>query len=74
RVGVTGVGDMPYRAIAVETAVLAGSAYAEAAAMVTDGRTVASDIHADREYRAHVAAVMARRALEAVPAVESPFR
>lgn len=67
-VGVTGVGEHPYRASAVEAAVLAGASITDAAAHATDGVTVASDIHADREYRAHVAAVQVRRALEAAVA------
>jgi carbon-monoxide dehydrogenase medium subunit len=64
-VAITGVGEMPYRATAVEAAVLAGASLADASAHATDGVTVASDIHADREYRAHVATVQVRRALEA---------
>jgi carbon-monoxide dehydrogenase medium subunit len=64
-VAITGVGEHPYRASAVEKAVRGGSSIEEAAAHATEGVTVASDIHADREYRAHVATVMVRRALEA---------
>ncbi|MBI3745742.1 MAG: xanthine dehydrogenase family protein subunit M [Chloroflexi bacterium] len=64
-VGVTGVGDHPYRAAAVEKAVIGGESLAQAAAHATDGVTVASDIHADREYRTHVASVQVLRALEA---------
>jgi carbon-monoxide dehydrogenase medium subunit len=64
-VGVAGVSDAPYRASAVEAAFLAGASPADAAGHATDGIAVASDIHADREYRAHVAAVQVRRALEA---------
>ncbi len=64
-VGITGVGDHPYRASGVEKALLGGASLADAAAHATDGVTVASDIHADREYRTHVAAVQVRRALEA---------
>jgi carbon-monoxide dehydrogenase medium subunit len=64
-VAVTGVGEMPYRATKVEDAIHAGASLAEAAAHATDGQTVASDIHADRVYRAHVATVQVRRALEA---------
>lgn len=67
-VAVTGVGEHPYRAPGVESAVLAGASFADAAAHATDGVTVASDIHADREYRTHVAAVYVRRALEAAAA------
>lgn len=69
RIGVTGVAEAPYRALAAEAA-LAGSpgdpaALAAAAALVTSGRTVLGDPHADAGYRTHVAAVVARRALEA---------
>ena len=64
-VAVTGVGEIPYRAAAVEAALHGGASPAEASAHATDGQTVASDIHADRVYRAHVATVQVRRALEA---------
>ena len=64
-VALTGVGEYPYRATAVEKALVGGASLAEAAAHATDGITVASDIHADREYRTHVAAVQVRRSLEA---------
>ena len=64
-VGVTGVGEHPYRASAVEAAVTSGASITDAAAHACDGIAVASDIHADREYRAHVATVIVRRALEA---------
>jgi carbon-monoxide dehydrogenase medium subunit len=67
-VGVTGVGDQPYRAIEVERAVEAGASFAEAALAIASGQRVAADIHADREYRAAMAIVMARRALEAAAA------
>jgi len=69
RVAITGVGDVAYRAKAVEDA-LAGSdgsaaAIEAAAAHATDGVEVASDIHADRAYRTAMAAVYTRRAIEA---------
>jgi len=64
-VGVTGVGEHPYRASAVEAAVTSGASITDAAAHACDGIAVASDIHADREYRAHVVTVIVRRALEA---------
>jgi carbon-monoxide dehydrogenase medium subunit len=68
-VALTGVGDVAYRAKAVEEA-LAGSdgsaaAIEAAAAHATDGIEVASDIHADRAYRTAMAAVFTRRAIEA---------
>ena len=69
RVAITGVGDAPYRAKAVEDALLGsdGSAGAVAAAAehAADGQTVNSDIHADRAYRTAMAAVYTRRAIEA---------
>ena len=67
--GITGVGDQPYRATEAEAALLAGASIGEAAKLVVGDRRVASDIHADRDYRAAMAIAMARRALTA--AVES---
>lgn len=69
RVALTGVGEVAYRAKAVE-AVLLGSdgspaAVAAAAAHATDGQTVNGDIHANRDYRARMAEVYTRRAIEA---------
>jgi aerobic carbon-monoxide dehydrogenase medium subunit len=68
-IALAGVGDHQYRARAVEAA-LAGSDGSEAsitaaAAHAVDGVEVAHDIHADREYRAAMAAVYTRRAIEA---------
>jgi aerobic carbon-monoxide dehydrogenase medium subunit len=65
RIAVAGVADTPYRASAAEKAYLNSARPADAAAHATDGVTVASDIHADAEFRAAVAAVQVRRALEA---------
>jgi len=69
RIGVTGVHEHAYRATEVEAA-LTGSdgsaaAIAAAAARVTAGAEVQSDIHADAEYRAAMAVVQAKRAVEA---------
>jgi aerobic carbon-monoxide dehydrogenase medium subunit len=64
RVAITGVGEVPYRAKAVEAALLAGASPADAAAHATDGVTVNGDIHANPSYRAAMAAVYARRAIE----------
>jgi xanthine dehydrogenase iron-sulfur cluster and FAD-binding subunit A len=56
-------------AAAVEKALIGtagdGAAIAKAAAHAVDGVTVASDIHADAEYRAQMARVETRRAIEA---------
>ena len=68
-VGVTGVAATPYRARAVEQA-LAGrrsptaDAIAQAASHAADGVEPLGDIHASPEFRAHLAQVDARRALE----------
>jgi CO/xanthine dehydrogenase FAD-binding subunit len=69
RVGVTGVAAKAYRATAVEQA-LAGlqtptaAAIALAATHAADGIQALGDIHALPEYRAHLAQVNTRRAIE----------
>jgi aerobic carbon-monoxide dehydrogenase medium subunit len=68
RIAVTGVGERPYRAAAAEAA-LAGrsgddAAIEAAVALITEGVSVSADIHADAEYRAAMARVMATRAIE----------
>jgi aerobic carbon-monoxide dehydrogenase medium subunit len=66
-VALTGVGEAPYRAKAVEAALVGNEGSAEsiaaAAAHATDGVTVNGDIHADREYRTAMAAVYTKRAI-----------
>jgi len=68
-VGITGVSDHPYRAIEVESAIVGTDGSAEvlaaAAAQAVSGRPVNADIHAGSEYRAAMAVVYTRRALEA---------
>jgi carbon-monoxide dehydrogenase medium subunit len=69
RIGITGVGDVAYRASAVEAVVTGAACDAAdingAAAHATDGQMVGSDIHADRTYRTAMAKVYTRRAIEA---------
>ena len=69
RVALTGVGEVAYRAKAVESALMgtdgSADAAAAAAAHATDGQTVNSDIYADRAYRSKMAEVYTRRAIEA---------
>lgn len=69
RVALTGVGEVAYRAKAVEAALLGSdgspAAVAAAAAHATDGQTVNGDIHANRDYRARMAEVYTRRAIDA---------
>ncbi len=66
-VALTGVGDVAYRARAVESALGSDGSPAGIAAAsdhATDGVTVGSDIHAGRDYRTRMAAVYTRRAIE----------
>ena len=68
RIAVTGVGDHAYRATRAEAA-LEGSAgddaaIAAAVAQVTEAQCVSGDSHADPPYRAAMAKVMAKRAIE----------
>lgn len=68
RVGITGVGAVPYRAKKVE-ARLRGTAAGDkeitaAAAVAAQGVEVLSDIHASADYRSELAAVFTRRSLE----------
>jgi aerobic carbon-monoxide dehydrogenase medium subunit len=69
RIALTGVGEVAYRAKAVESALMgsdgSSAAVVEAAAHATDGQTVNSDIYADRAYRSKMAEVYTRRAIEA---------
>ena len=69
RVALTGVGEVAYRAKAVEAALMGSdgspAAVTAAAQHATDGQTVNGDIHANRDYRARMAVVYTRRAIEA---------
>lgn len=64
-IGMTGVGERPYRATAAENAVLAGTAFDDAVAAIAAGQRILSDPYADRDYRSAIASLVARRALEA---------
>jgi carbon-monoxide dehydrogenase medium subunit len=66
KVGVTGVGPKAYRATAVEEALVGKGADAVAAAAehAADGIDCNDDIHASADYRAHLARVFTRRALQ----------
>lgn len=67
-VGITGVGPKAYRAAAVEKLLLGKSPSAkrleEASGHAADGIEANSDLYASAEYRAHLACVYTRRALE----------
>ena len=68
RIALTGVGSTPVRAAAAEAA-FSGSNAAEAAAHAAEGLDPPSDTAASGEYRAHLARVLVRRALEAAMAL-----
>ena len=68
-VGITGVASRPYRAGAVEAALegrpATSATLAEASRLAAEGVEPLSDVYAAADYRAHVARVHTRRALEA---------
>ncbi len=67
-VGITGIGSKAYRATAVEDVLVGKSPSAkrleEAAAHAADGVEANADLYASAEYRAHLARIYTRRALE----------
>jgi len=63
-IGLVNMGGTPLRAKAVEDALAGGSSPADAAALVTEGADPPSDHAGSSEYRAHLAQVITRRALE----------
>jgi aerobic carbon-monoxide dehydrogenase medium subunit len=64
RVGLAGMGPTPLRAGAVQQALAGGASPAEAAALAAEGTEPPSDVSGSGEYRAHLAQVLVRRALE----------
>ncbi len=64
RIALANMGSTPLRATAAEEALAAGATPAEAAVYAADGTSPGEDMHADREYRRHLAHVLTRRALE----------
>ena len=64
RIALANMGPTPVRATAAEEALAGGASPAEAAERAADGTAPGEDMHADREYRRHLARVLTRRALE----------
>ena len=64
RVALANMGARPLRASAVEQALAAGASVTEAAQLAAEGTEPGEDIHADREYRQHLARVLTERALQ----------
>jgi carbon-monoxide dehydrogenase medium subunit len=63
-VGLAGMGATPLRAAAVEKALADGASAPDAAARAAEGADPPSDVAASSEYRADLACVLVRRALE----------
>ena len=64
RVVLANMGARPLRASAVEQALASGASVTEAAQLAAEGTEPGEDIHADREYRQHLARVLTERALQ----------
>jgi aerobic carbon-monoxide dehydrogenase medium subunit len=64
RIALANMGATPLRATAAEQALAEGADPAAAAEHAADGTSPGEDIHADREYRKHLARVLTRRALD----------
>jgi carbon-monoxide dehydrogenase medium subunit len=65
-VGLAGMGPTPIRARAVEQAVAGGASPADAATHAAEGTEPPSDVAGSAEYRAHLAQVLTRLALEQI--------
>lgn len=63
-IGLVNMGATPLRARAAEDALAGGASIAEAAALVVEGTEPPADHAGSSAYRAHLATVLARRALE----------
>ena len=63
RVALANMGATPLRATATEQALASGTSLAEAAEQAADGTSPVEDMHADRDYRRHLARVLTGRAL-----------
>ncbi len=66
QVGLTSMGATPLRAYGVEETLAGVGSPAEAAARAAEGTSPPGDVSGSSEYRAHLAEVLVRRALERV--------
>ena len=64
RVALANMGGAVLRATATEEALARGASIEEAAALADEGTSPSADMHADQEYRRHLARLLTRRALE----------
>ncbi|HVF74139.1 MAG TPA: xanthine dehydrogenase family protein subunit M [Acidimicrobiales bacterium] len=63
-VALVNMGSTPVRAAAVEQALASGASVDEAASLAAEGTDPPGDLHAGPDFRAHLARVLVRRALE----------
>ena len=68
RVALANMGSKPLRATRTEEALASGASIADAAALAAEDTSPVEDMHADADYRRHLARVLTRRALEAAAA------
>ncbi|RBY82394.1 xanthine dehydrogenase family protein subunit M [Geodermatophilus sp. TF02-6] len=68
RVALANMGGAVLRATATEEALAAGASIADAAALADEGTSPVADMHADQEYRRHLARLLTRRALSSAAA------
>jgi len=66
QVGLASMGPTPLRASAVEQALAGGASSADAAVHAAEGAEPPTDVSGSSEYRAHLARVLTRRALESL--------
>jgi carbon-monoxide dehydrogenase medium subunit len=64
RVALANMAGTVVRATATEEALARGASIAEAAELADQGTSPGADMHADQEYRRHLARLLTRRALE----------
>ncbi len=72
RIAMANMGNRPLRALAAERALAAGATIADAAELAAEGTEPMQDMHADREFRQHLARVLSRRSLAAVTEPAQP--
>ncbi len=71
-VAMANMGGVVLRAEATEAALAEGKSIEEAAALAAEGTSPTSDMHADAEYRSHLARVLVKRALKTAAGETAP--